>query len=202
METSYAVTRVKRRRLPFAERRDQLLDVTRSLILTHGLNSFTMETLTREAGVSKPLAYKYFSTRLDLLQTLLMREYQQQFDYLDKAFNDAPDFIDIIRIAVTSDFDRHSEGDIVKILRSQSDVDEILKPILKDSDGRLGRRLVAEFTKEYEVEQGQAQRLLRMASGASLAAADRYTQQGGDKEQLITEAVQFIFGGIDAILKR
>ena len=58
----------KRTRLSPEGRRNQLLDSARDLLLQEGFSGFTMDALASEAGVSNPLIYKYFDTRLELLQ--------------------------------------------------------------------------------------------------------------------------------------
>ena len=65
---------IKRTRLSPECRRYQLLDTARDLLLKKGFSGFTMDTLAFEAGVSNPLIYKYFDTRLELLQGLWARE--------------------------------------------------------------------------------------------------------------------------------
>lgn len=188
------------RRLPSAERRDQLLDAARTLILEHGLNSFTMEALTKEAGVSKPLAYKYFKTRLELLQSLLYREYTAHYDRLERELAQAKNYSEVAMIVVESDFNRQSGQDIIKMLRGQSDVDKVLDPLMKTSGNRLGELLVAAFLEEFDVDLDRAKRIVRMASGTSRAAAERYKEHGGDRDRQIRETVQFIFGGIRTFL--
>ena len=54
----------KRTRLSPEGRRNQLLDSARDLLLKEGFSGFTMDALASEAGVSNPLIYKYFDTRL------------------------------------------------------------------------------------------------------------------------------------------
>ena len=66
----------KRTRLSPEGRRNQLLDSARDLLLQEGFSGFTMDALASEAGVSNPLIYKYFDTRLVLLQDLWEREYE------------------------------------------------------------------------------------------------------------------------------
>ena len=70
------MTQSVRRRLAPEERRNHLLDCARQIVLDQGLSTLTMERLASEAGVSNPLIYKYFDTRLQLLQELLIREYK------------------------------------------------------------------------------------------------------------------------------
>ena len=67
-------TRAKR--LSPAARRSQILDSAASLILKKGLLSCTLEETALEAGISKPLIYRYFTKREDLLKELLTREYE------------------------------------------------------------------------------------------------------------------------------
>ena len=49
-----------RTRLSPSARTDQLLDVAKQMILSDGLQAFTMESLARTAAVSSPLVYNYF----------------------------------------------------------------------------------------------------------------------------------------------
>jgi len=65
-----------RTRLSPANRIDQLLDVAKQMIVSDGLQSFTIESLARLAAVSSPLVYNYFPSRQALLQALLEREYR------------------------------------------------------------------------------------------------------------------------------
>ena len=184
------------RRMSSADRREQLLDVTGSLIREHGLNSFTMEALTREAGVSKPLAYKYFASRLELLQALLLREYTRRYEQLERDISQAKNFVDVLRMLIASDYDRFSGRDLIRMLRSQSDVDEILQPTVEESGDKFNNLLVSTFLKEFAIDPTLARRILRMTSGASIEAAQRYKIFGGDREAHIDETVQFVLGGI------
>jgi AcrR family transcriptional regulator len=64
-------------RLPRAERRRQVLDVTLDLIAADGYAGVTMERVAREAGVTKPVVYDVFPNRGELLRALLEREEQR-----------------------------------------------------------------------------------------------------------------------------
>jgi AcrR family transcriptional regulator len=147
----------------------QLLDCAQTIILERGLSSFTMEALAREAGVSNPLVYKYFATRLAILQELLLRE--------TKRFNN-----------------------IVYILRDQPDVFEAIAVDDRKQSGVMGRFLVQTLADQYTIDRKQAEQMVVLASGASQAAAAHYNRYGGDQAAMINDTVQFIFGGIDALL--
>ena len=192
----------KWRRMTSSDRREQLLEVTGELICKHGLNSFTMETLALKAGVSKPLVYKYFSTRLALLQALLLREYTRRDQRLERDVSEADSFPEVLRLLVADDFDRFSGRDLIRTLRGQSDVEEVLKPVIQKSGDKFGDLLVSLFLRQYHLEPAVARRVLRMTSGASIEAAQRYTVHGGDRDAHIEETVQYALGGINAFVGR
>ncbi|HTE41827.1 MAG TPA: TetR/AcrR family transcriptional regulator [Steroidobacteraceae bacterium] len=68
------VTQRARRMSPTA-RRDQILDSAVDLIVARGLTACTLENVAKQAGISKPLIYRYFPKRPDLLKALLEREH-------------------------------------------------------------------------------------------------------------------------------
>jgi AcrR family transcriptional regulator len=58
-------------RLPKSQRRDQLVAVARSVFVEQGYHSASMEIIADTAGVSKPLLYQHFPSKLDLYLALL-----------------------------------------------------------------------------------------------------------------------------------
>lgn len=63
------------KRMAPEERRAQILDTAADLILETGHSGCTLEQVARAAGISKPLIYKYFPKRDDLIRALLDREF-------------------------------------------------------------------------------------------------------------------------------
>src|SRR5215211_6266392 len=64
----------KTRRMSAAERREQILDVTRDLAAEHGFHAVSIEAVAREAGVSRPIVYGHFGDLSGLLDELVDRE--------------------------------------------------------------------------------------------------------------------------------
>lgn len=58
------------KKLPKAERREQLLETARSIVREEGTDALTLGRLAERAGVSKPIAYEHFGTRAGLLMAL------------------------------------------------------------------------------------------------------------------------------------
>jgi AcrR family transcriptional regulator len=190
-----------RKRLSTEARCTQLLDVTRELILEHGLNSFTMELLARKAGVSNPLVYKYFSTRLVLLQSLLQREFDFFYGSLLARLNQTDDFVAVVHIFVSINFDQQSNGKILPILLNLADVAKILGTVGPKAQNKVGNILVDSIMKAYGVTRKQARVMAKIASGTSIAAAENFSVVGGNREQTIDSAVQFILGGLETFKK-
>ncbi len=61
-------------RMARQDRRDQLLDAAVSLVIKVGVDSFTMEGLAAEAGISKALPYRHFENARAVLVALYQRE--------------------------------------------------------------------------------------------------------------------------------
>jgi len=190
-----------RKRLSTEARCTQLLDVTRELILEHGLNSFTMELLARKAGVSNPLVYKYFSTRLVLLQSLLQREFDFFYGSLLTRLNQTDDFVAVVHIFVSINFDQESNGKILPILLNLADVAKVLSTVGPKAQNKVGNILVDSIMKAYGVTRKQARVMAKIASGTSIAAAENFSVVGGNREQTIDSAVQFILGGLETFKK-
>lgn len=181
-----------RRRLSPENRRNQLLDCARQVILEHGLSTLTMERLATQAGVSLPLIYKYFDTRLQLLQALLTREYKA----FRKSFvptTSGGSYRDALRGYVEVNFRQFSDGDIVGILLGQADVRQAVSDKEKS---RYAPFFINEVANEFSIAPQLAEKIVVMASGASIAAAEHYNRVGGDREAQIDQTVSFILGGI------
>ncbi|MBA2282313.1 MAG: TetR/AcrR family transcriptional regulator [Acidimicrobiia bacterium] len=66
-------------RLSGVDRRDALLDAAASLLVEHGGLGITMDAVAAGAGVSRPLVYKHFANRDEVLVELYRRE-SDRFD--------------------------------------------------------------------------------------------------------------------------
>ena len=189
--------RHKRRRLSPEDRRNQLLDCAQHIIVNKGLSTFTMELLATEAAVSNPLIYKYFDSRLQVLKELLLREYSAFRKSITKRSEQPGTYRDAVRGYVDINFQQFAGGDVLSVLLRQPDV----RDAVKDQErARTAPFFIKEMAREYKISQKLAQKIVVLASGASIAAAEHFGRFGGDREQQIDQTVAFIFGGIEALL--
>ncbi len=194
------MTSPKRTRLSPQGRRSQLLDCSQTIIQKQGLSSFTMEALAREAGVSNPLVYKYFDTRLAILQELLVRETERFTTALREQVTETNDYYELVTLVVTSNFEQFSSNNIINILKDQPDVYAAIAKKEKKNRAQVARYLVRALANQYTLSTGEAEQLLVLASGAAQAAAAQHNRFGGDKVGMIKTTVKFIFGGIETLL--
>ena len=186
-----------RRRLSPEARRAQLLDCARALILEQGLSALTMEKLAQAAGVSNPLIYKYFDTRLQVLQELLMREYDSFRESLSRDASTTSSYREAVRTYVETNFRQFAGGDVLSILFNEPDVRAALT---EKERPRHAPFFIRELAREYQISKRLAEKIVVLASGASLAAAEHYGRYGGNREAQIDQTVDFIFGGIEQVL--
>ena len=194
------MTPAKRTRLAPEERRTQLLDCAMTIILAKGLSSFTMEALAREAEVSNPLVYKYFDTRLSILQELLTRESSRFNTQLQNDVEQAASYNELLNVIVSANFVQFSQSNIVFILREQPDVFQVIADKDRKQHRATAKFLVKTMADQFTVSNQLAEQLVVLASGASQSAAAHYNRYGGDKDAMIRDTVNFIYGGIHALV--
>ncbi|NKZ10839.1 TetR/AcrR family transcriptional regulator [Mycolicibacterium septicum DSM 44393] len=74
------------RRLTPEARQEQILDTTMALAVRDGYGATTMQSVAREAGVTRPVVYEFYRDRTELLQDLLAREIQKAFALSQNVF--------------------------------------------------------------------------------------------------------------------
>lgn len=193
------IPQAKRTRLSPEDRRIQLLESAKALILSKGLSSFTMEGLAREAGVSQPLVYKYFDTRLTLLRELLQRESSQFDSQLREQVSKAKNYDELLRLFVSANFVQFSSSNIVYVLREQPDVFSVIAENDRRQHRATAKFLVKTLADEFALTRQQAEQSVVLASGASQTAAAHYNRYGGDRDAMIANTVKFISSGIRAL---
>lgn len=94
---SAAATRSRRpyaARVPAEVRREQLLDAALQIIVRDGYDAVSVESIAREAAVTRPVVYGVFSGLGELLSTLLDRQQQRALAQLTDALPSDPDLSD------------------------------------------------------------------------------------------------------------
>ena len=186
-------------RLSPSARTGQLLDVAKQMIVSDGLQSFTMESLARTAAVSSALVYNYFSSRQLLLQALLEREYKLIGNALFSEVVNASSFEEVIRMFVTNNFNSHAPGNIVPVLLSQPKIADSIRELRKQQGEQTARYLIENTAKNYKLTAQQAQFAVAMSSGASTAVSEWAAMNTLGQKQSIDMALKYIKAGMKGL---
>lgn len=102
VEMTGAVTK----KLPKAERREQLLETAQTIIREKGTDALTLGHVAECAGVSKPIAYEHFGTRAGLLIALCsdydLKQKQARGEVLEEGAETLADVISVMASAYVS----------------------------------------------------------------------------------------------------
>lgn len=77
----------KRTRLSGIERREQLIEIGRSVFAKSGFDATTVEEIAQKAGVTKPVVYEHFGGKEGLYAVIVDREVQQLVSTITKSLD-------------------------------------------------------------------------------------------------------------------
>jgi len=125
-------------RLPRTARRRQLLDAALAVFTTQGYHAAAMDDIADRAGVSKPVLYQHFPSKLELYRALLTTYADELLDRLRSALEETANNEQRLRGAVTAYFDFvASEGQAFRLvfesdLRSEPEAAAVLDRALRE----------------------------------------------------------------------
>lgn len=196
MTTDGPVVVPRASRLSAPERREHFLDVTAQLVLQHGAEAVTMESVAAAAGVSKGLGYAYFSNRNELLLTLLNRELGELQRRSEEEIRKATDFEGRVRGSIRAWFDVMSDrGALIGTLMQAHSI----RGPLAERRRRYNQELQEFYGALGEKEFGIPRRKAVVAAGILLSGmtgmVDRW--RAGDPRELLEETyVEIVMGAL------
>ena len=100
-----ASTNRRGNRLPRDERRGQLLAAASDVFVDRGYHAAGMDEIAERAGVSKPVLYQHFSSKLELYLAVLARHVENLVSGVRQALRTTTDNRQRVRAAVAAFFD-------------------------------------------------------------------------------------------------
>src|SRR5690242_11197114 len=141
-----ATHRSRAQRMAPEDRRSQILDAAVRLIVANGHSGVSLEQVAAAAHISKPLIYKYFPRREDLLRALLEREFAH---LRGRGLNEVPRDIAperIIRNTVENALAYYFErGPIVRLLSADPAVADLARQGNRASRRNTSDYFIAKF---------------------------------------------------------
>ncbi|MCB1694315.1 MAG: TetR/AcrR family transcriptional regulator [Pseudomonadales bacterium] len=191
------------RRMAPAERRVQILDAAAALILRNGHSNCTLEQVANVAGVSKPLIYKYFPRRDDLMIALLTREFDELAGHGLDALPKDMAVGQVAGLTIERALRYYDErGPILKILSSDPAVTAAARAGNRASRTNTTDYFIKRSVKEYGVPEDVATIAVTMVVNAPIHSVSYLNRKDIDIEQTIEVWREFVAGGWRALEER
>jgi AcrR family transcriptional regulator len=144
-------------RLGRAERREALLDAAAALVSSGSIEDVSMESVAERAGVSRPLVYKHFANRDELLGAVHRREAARLHDRLVADVAAAGDVEGMFRALVRGALRAAAErGHLFAALRSAGAWNREVAREQRARDNTTVRAFAARVARERGVERERA----------------------------------------------
>lgn len=131
------------------ERREQLLDIGRTLFAARGFEGTSVEEIAAKAGVSKPVVYEHFGGKEGLYAVVVDREMRRLLDSITGALTTASrprELLELAALALLDYVEQSTDG--FRILVRDSSVGEStgsFASLISDATKQVEHLLVAEF---------------------------------------------------------
>ncbi|HXA27959.1 MAG TPA: TetR/AcrR family transcriptional regulator [Candidatus Angelobacter sp.] len=192
-------------RLARAHRREALLDAAAALIVADGVEAVSMESVADHAGVSRPLVYKHFANRGEMLTAVYGREAVILHSELAAKVRAATDLEDMYRTLVRAALRASSErGQLFRALRSAG----AWNPDLRREQEERDRATVRIFAEHASAEFGIPAVEAESATAMLLTALDSVLGQFRTRRPHVSAALleetylDLIVGGLEHLAAR
>jgi AcrR family transcriptional regulator len=158
---------VETSRLARSLRRDALIDAAADLVAGADVEAVSMEAVAERAGVSRPLVYKHFGNRTELLAALYQRESALLHAELSAAVSAAETLEDTFRALIRGALQAQAtRGATFAALRDAGLRKPELRAEQRERDRMTLRYFASRAVREYGLERRQAKAAVAILLGA------------------------------------
>jgi AcrR family transcriptional regulator len=184
-------------------RRRQIMDTAAELMVSRGNSGATLEQVAQAAGISKPLIYKYFPRREDLIQEMLERELAELNGRgLDSIEASVP-LEKVVRSTVARSLRYyHDRGPILRLLSTDPAIAELRRKPNRSSWSSAFRYMVRRSVETYGVPESVAVIATTMVINAPIYSMAYMRRRDVDIDEAIEVWSEFIIGGWRALQAR
>jgi AcrR family transcriptional regulator len=189
----------KRVRMPAQQRREQLVEVARSLFAERGYEATSVEEIAERAGVSKPVVYQHFGGKEGLYAVVVDREVQRLTASIASAF-DAPHPRQVAERAAEGFLgyiEDHEDGFRVLVRDAPSGLNGgSFASVIADVATRAERLLVEEFA-DRGFDEDTAPMYAQMLVGAVALVGEWWLEHRAlPRERVAAHVVNLLWNGL------
>ena len=190
-------------RLPRDERRGQLLGAASEVFVDRGYHAAGMDEIADRAGVSKPVLYQHFSSKLELYLAVLARHVDNLVSGVRQALRTTTDNRQRLRAAVQAFFDfiEHDSQGYRLIFENDYVTEPQVAVQVKVATESCTEAVFALIRRDYGLEAHRA-RLIAVGLVAISVDSARYWLNNDrpiSKDDAIEGTVQFAWGGLSHV---
>ncbi len=187
-------------RLPRDERRAQLLAAALEVFTAAGYHSAAMDEIADRAGVSKPVLYQHFPSKLDLYLAVLDTHIDSLVFAIQRAIQSTPDNAKRVQATIAAYFDFiEAEGEAFRLL-FESDMN--IEPAVRERLNRMTYDCAAAVSAVISLDTGLPQEAAMLLGvgliGSAQVTARHWLERDSklSREQAQTLATNIIWRGI------
>jgi AcrR family transcriptional regulator len=187
-------------RLPRDERRAQLLSAALEVFTAAGYHSAAMDEIADRAGVSKPVLYQHFPSKLDLYLAVLDTHIDSLVFAIQRAIASTPDNAKRVQATIGAYFDFiEAEGEAFRLL-FESDMN--VEPAVRERLNRMTYDCAAAVSAVISLDTGLSQEASMLLGvgliGSAQVTARHWLERDSklSREQAQTLATNIIWRGI------
>jgi AcrR family transcriptional regulator len=180
-------------RLPRDQRRIQLLDAASEVFASKGYHAAAMDEIADAAGVSKPVLYQHFPSKLDLYLALLDQSCERLAEVVEEALASTDDNSDrvIATVAAFYEFVSSESGDFRFIFESDLTGDRAVQQRLSQVNAEISDAIAEVIAEDTSLPVEQAKLLAVCLVGIAQVSA-RYLISGGTSAITLDEAKHLV----------
>jgi AcrR family transcriptional regulator len=179
-------------RLPRDQRRIQLLDAASDVFASKGYHAAAMDDIADAAGVSKPVLYQHFPSKLDLYLALLDQSCDRLVEVLEDALSSTADNSDRVVATVAAFYEFvSSSGDFRFVFESDLTGDAAVQHRLSRVNAQISNAIAEVIAEDTSLPAPQAKLLAVSLVGIAQVSA-RYWISGGTSAVTLDEAKHLV----------
>jgi AcrR family transcriptional regulator len=161
-----------------AGRREALLDVAAQMVARADVDAVTMESVASAAGVSRPLVYKHFSNRKELLRALFERESDHLHRQLSRAVLEADGLEQMLRALIEGALAAQDQrGATFVALAAGGGRPTDMRNLQRQRNSATLRHFTRQAVKELGINEDVAATGMRLVLGSVSLVLDQYRRQ-------------------------
>jgi AcrR family transcriptional regulator len=181
-------------RMPRDQRRAQLLDAANAVFTSKGYHAAAMDDIADLAGVSKPVLYQHFPSKLDLYLALLDASCDRLLEVVEDALASTEDNADrvVATMGAFYDFVNSASGDFRFVFESDLTGESEVQKRLWQVNNRIADAIAEVIAEDTDLSAERAKLLAISLVGVAQVSA-RYWFSGGIKQEMpLEEAKQLV----------